>query len=279
MYGSVCASSGIRPVPSEQYVTPKHIRYSFVVRNTTDTVIPTVQLWAYAPVPQTSHQWVEQIIASHPFTTSRDTVGNEVLAFQFPDFPPYAISVVHITVALKMVHSAQPMFEPAPERFLQAEPYIEIDDPAMLAAATRLRRESLLASSHTSYAWVSQYVASTAYIPEDRGALYALTHRTGDCTEFAYLLTALHRVNRIPSRVVGGYVVKGNAIIKATEYHNWTEFYHAGAWHIADAQKHHFMPHQIEYVAFRILASDNGGPLYNAHRFRYAGQGLSVLME
>jgi hypothetical protein len=72
---------------------------------------------------------------------------------------------------------------------------------------------------------------------------------------------------------------QGNAIVKASDYHNWTEWYHAGAWHIADAQKQHFLHNQSHYVAFRIIAADGGGPLNNTHRFRAAGEGLSVSME
>jgi transglutaminase-like putative cysteine protease len=249
------------------------------LRNTTGKVIPKAQLWTYAPVPQTSHQWVEKVIASQTFTTSRDTLGNAILEFQFDNFPPYATKIVSITVDLKMAQSAHPMMESAPERFLRAESYIEVNDTSITEAATPLRRDTLLASSRTSYEWVSHYVVSETYIPEDRGALYALKNRKGDCTEFAYLLTALNRANHIPARAMGGYVFKGNAIVNASDYHNWTEFYHEGAWHIADAQQKNFLQNQIDYVAFRVIAADNGGPLNNSHRFRYAGEGLSVLME
>lgn len=270
---------GIVGASSAGYAMPKQIRYSFVVRNTTGNVIPQAQLWTYAPVPQTSFQRVEQVTASHPFTTSRDTLGNEILAFQWINLPPYATRVVHITADLYMAHSAHPMMEPAPERFLRAESYIEANDNAITEAAQRLRRETSLASSRASYEWVSRYVVSAPYVPEDRGALYALKNRQGDCTELAYLLTALNRANHIPARAMGGYVFQGNAVVKASDYHNWTEFYHAGAWHLADAQKKNFMHNQIDYVAFRMIAADNGGPLQNAHRLRYAGEGLAVVME
>src|SRR5437868_14904954 len=116
-------------------------------------------------------------------------------------------------------------------------------------------------------------VKTQTYIPKDRGALYALTERTGDCTEFAYLLTALSRADDIPARPIGGYVFKGNAVVKAVDYHNWMEFFVDGYWQIADAQRQVFMQSESDYVAMRIIAADPKSPLGNSHRYNYAGAG------
>ena len=51
-----------------------------------------------------------------------------------------------------------------------------------------------------------QQPAYVGYIKNDRGALYALKTKEGDCTEFMHLFVALCRANKIPARCIGGYV-------------------------------------------------------------------------
>ncbi len=262
-----------------EYTISKQIRYTYTLRNKTERLLPKAEFWTYAPVPQTSHQWVEKIAASQPYRTSRDALGNEILHFEFENLPPYAAKIVSITVDLKIAERAAATSEGDLVRFKRPEPYIESDDGRVVGLAKELRRPTPVDSMRVAYDWIAANVKSETYIPEDRGALYALMYRLGDCTEFAYLLTALGRASEVPSRPIGGYVFKGNAIVKAVDYHNWAEFFVDGRWQIADAHKRSFMSDEADYVAMRVIAAGGGGPLGESHRYSYAGEGLEVVMN
>lgn len=262
-----------------EYTGTKQIRYSYTLTNKTDRLLSTAHFWTYAPVPHTSHQWVEKIRASQPYRTSRDELGNEILHFQFENLPPYGAKIISITVDMKIAERAAVMRDSDLARFTKAEPYIESSDVKLVKVAKDLRDASPLGSARRAYEWVAANVKSEAYIPEDRGALYALENRIGDCTEFTYLLTALARASDLPARPIGGYVFKGNAIVKAVDYHNWAELYIDGRWQIADAQKKAFLQNQADYVAMRIIGSGSSGVLGESHRYAYAGEGLQVQMN
>ena len=260
------------------YTITKQIRYSFTLQNKTNQLLPRAQFWTYAPVPRTSHQWLEKISASQPFNVSRDGLGNEILHFEFENIAPYAAKIVSVTADLKMAEAAASTEDRSTERFLRAEPYIESDNAKLIEVAREFHDSSAVGTMKHAYTWVAGNLKTETYVPEDRGASYALATRKGDCTEFAYLLTALGRANQVPSRPVGGYVFKGNAIVKAPDYHNWMEFYADGRWRLADAQKRAFMQAQTDYVAMRVIAV-TGEESIASQRFSYAGEGLEVIMN
>jgi transglutaminase-like putative cysteine protease len=109
------------------------------------------------------------------------------------------------------------------------------------------------------------------YLADDYGALYALTNRRGDCTEYAYLATALARASSIPARMVGGYVTDRDITPRAGDYHNWAELYIDGSWRLLDAQKGNWLQPIDQYVAFRYHRVEMPNPLGTAHRFRIEG--------
>jgi len=89
---------------------------------------------------------------------------------------------------------------------------------------------------------------------EDKGALYALTNLSGDCTEFAALFAALCRAAGIPARLMGGYICQRNCLVTTVDFHNWAEFYHNGAWHLADPQNRLFDQNGENYIATEIYS-------------------------
>jgi transglutaminase-like putative cysteine protease len=236
------------------------------------------QFWTYLPVPLTSHQKVKKIVANYPFREKSDELGNNAIYFDLKDIPPYGSRIVSITVDLLMSDRPVAMSVGERTRFILREPYIESDDKRVVALAAQLHNESTPMMAQKDYEWVANNVTSEGYIAEDRGAAYAIETRKGDCTEFSYLLTALYRAQQIPARAMGGYVFGGNGVMKAMDYHNWTEFYLNGAWQIADAQKGVFVDKQTDYVAMRVIAT-GGAAAVASQRFSYAGEGLRVEMN
>ena len=262
-----------------QYQTLKQIRYSFTLNNTTGRLLEKPQFWTYAPVPQTSFQKVKKVSANQPYRTTRDEMGNEIMHFDLEKIPPYGAKIVSITVNLLMAERPVPMAVGDRGRFLSAETYIESDDTQIATLAKTLSDSVTLTSARKTYDWVNQNLFAENYVSEDRGAVYALTHHKGDCTEYSYLLTALYRAQQIPARALGGYVFPGSSVVKAVDYHNWTEFHADGIWQVADAQKGAFGKNQTDYVAMRIIAAGKNGPMGDSHRFNFAGDGLQVTMN
>lgn len=261
-----------------RYPTPKQIRYSFTLSNSTGKLLEKPKFWTYLPVPETSHQKVKKIVSNYPYQEKRDEFGNDTIHFDLKDIPPYGTRIVSITVDLLMSDRPVGMSVGDRAHFLSREPHIESDDARITGLAAQLHGESDAATARKDYEWVAKNIASEGYIAEDRGAVYAMETHKGDCTEFSYLLTALYRAQQIPARAMGGYAFDGNGVMKAMDYHNWSEFYLDGAWHIADAQKGAFADKQTDYVAMRVIAT-GGAAAVASQRFSFAGEGLQVEMN
>lgn len=260
------------------YQIPKQIRYSFSVSNTTGKLLEKAQFSTYLPVPLTSHQKVTKVIANYPYKETRDELGNSTINFDLNDIPPYGTKIVSVTVDLLMSDRAVAMVVGDRNNFLSREPYIETDDFQIVMLASQLREDSIDMMARNDYEWVAKNIVAENYIAEDRGAAFAIKNRKGDCTEFSYLLTALYRVQQIPARAIGGYVFAGNGVMRAMDYHNWTEFYMNGAWQIADSQNRNFIEKQTNYVAMRTIVT-GGVSAVSSQRFSTVGDGLRVEMN
>ncbi|MFY0575463.1 transglutaminase-like domain-containing protein [Cystobacter fuscus] len=254
------------------YAIPKQLRYSFTLRNTTARPIAKVEFLTLAPVPRTSHQWLEKLTATHPYRVSRDSLGNELLRFEFETLPPYASRIISITADLKMAERGTEASGGDVARFTRPERYIESSDPRVGAIARAVRDPSALRTVRQTYDWVAANVQPSDYVPDDRGALYLLEQRRGDCTEFAYLVAALSRANHVPARPMGGYVLHGNSIVGPADYHNWAEVLVDGRWLIVDAHQKSFAEHETDYVAMRIIstepAEDAPAVVFNRYEIR-----------
>ncbi len=218
---SGCALPGARTsvseisnsAPDRDYPIPRHLRYSFTLQNTHTAMLDKAEFWVYVPVRQTSTQRVAKISASHGYQLVVDKLGNQILHFEFENFPPLASKVIDIQADLFMSDTANPASGGDSTHFLAPERYVEADAPEITALAKTLRAATPIATSKAAYAWVAANLKAENFIPEDRGALYALHNKSGDCTEFMDLFVALSRANGIPARGLGGYVVTENAIV------------------------------------------------------------------
>jgi len=262
-----------------KYPVNKTITYSFTVQNTTGQPLEQAEFWTYAPVKQTGSQKVNSLVVSAPYEMINDKLGNQVLHFKFDTLAPYAVKIITIRADLLLTDTPNIENINSKDSFLAAEKYVEIDNPKLIEVAESVIGKTQLETAKNSFNWTASNVQSEMYIPDDRGALYALETRKGDCTEFMYLFAALSRINNIPARGMGGYVYSDNATLKAQDYHNWAEFYEDGRWRISDPQKRIFNEKSSQFIAMRIISSSADNVLGNAHRFHYAGEGLKVVMN
>ena len=261
------------------YSIPRQVQYSFTLRNKTNRLIKKAEFWAYAPVKQTSTQLCDNIISSHPYQMITDDLGNQVLHFTVNDFPPYATKIIQIKARVLLSDKPVPATVRDIKPYLKAEKYIESDDPGLSNAAEKLNSSSRLKTAENIFHWVAGNVQYAGYIKKNRGALYALSHKKGDCTEFMYLFTALCRAVKIPARCIGGYIAKESSILKPGYYHNWAQFYENGAWRISDPQNKVFMKEYSNYIAMRIIEQKPNNQMLEFNRFRVQGDGMEVKMN
>jgi hypothetical protein len=157
-------------------------------------------------------------------------------ADRIPDDPPRQRRTGDV---LRVVREAAPEAgaadaatdDPAAAAFAAPGPFIESDDPAIVA-----RARAIVGSEHESAAkarriirWVRENLTQepSLTVPSAREVLRA---RRGDCNEHAVLVAALARAAGIPARVVTGAVYAGDGFY----YHAWDELW-LGRWVSADA--------------------------------------------
>jgi transglutaminase-like putative cysteine protease len=271
-------SGNLKPKPAG-YTIAKNIQYSYTLQNKTNRVIEKAEFWAHAPVKQTASQRCQDLTANYPFQLISDKYGNQVLHFAFENLAPYASRIITIKANLLVSRSANPIADKPGASDLQPEKYIESDHPAIRRMAAKLQESDALKTIKAVFRWVADHVRYSGYAAQDRGALYALQHKKGDCTEYMDLFVALCRANQLPARRIGGYLCPQNTVLKAQDYHNWGEFYVDGTWQIADPQNNVLMQNQDDYIAMRIIRASADNPLGTYNRFRVKGEGLKVKMN
>jgi hypothetical protein len=121
--------------------------------------------------------------------------------------------------------------DPSLALFLAPSPFIESDDPEIVATARTIVGDEAhpIRRARRLVRWVGKNLEQTPALtmPSAREVLRA---RRGDCNEHAVLLAALARAAGVPARVVAGAVYLNDGFY----YHAWTELW-LGAWVSADA--------------------------------------------
>ena len=262
-------------VGAEAQAGPLKITYGFTVKNQTGHKVVDGQLLTYTPMPQ-SGAGDDNLTVNQDYTVQTDSFGQRVLRVDFPEFPPFASKVITITA---LVDTQRQGLWPIANKdyWLQGQKHIEADHPQLMAKAKELTADSPELTAKQIYDFVSSHIQNTGYSGRARGALYALEHKQGDCTEYASLMVALARGAGIPARLMGGYVAQKNKVVRPEDYHNWAELYLSGRWLIVDPQLRKYDGQALGYIAFEIDTGDSGvNAMAGHHRFHLKGQGLKV---
>lgn len=257
------------------YPIKRLVQYGFQIENRSNEVAKDVEFWTYAPVKQTSTQKFKKLSVSHPYDLTEDEFGNQVIHMKFDFIPPFATKIVSIQAELLMSDVPNPLIIEKNNDFLRAEKHIEVKHDAIKKAAS-LFSGTAESDVKAIYKWTADHIQGVAYVREDRGALYALQNKSGDCTEYTYLFTAVCRAKGIPARPLGGYIMNENGRLVAENYHNWAEFYLNGAWHVADSQMKVFMERPSRFIAMNIISDPMHNAMGEAQRFRFTGKNIHV---
>lgn len=267
--GAACMTLG--PWAAGAQDIRRQLRFSLAMVNPHAHELRDQMLWIYGPAGETQTQKLRVLTASVDHEILTDEMGHRIIALRVPALPPFGRKVVTVDAVLAL--RDEPMLQTLtdPEQWLRSERYIEVGDPDVKSVAHQLQQAAPIDTARAIFDWVRGHLLYAGYVADDLGAVYALSQRRGDCTEYAYLATALARANGIPARMVGGYVVDRDTTVRSTGYHNWCEVFLDGAWRLLDAQKENWLVPAQRYVAFRIYRDRALNPIGLAHRFRVGG--------
>lgn len=253
------------------------LRFNLTMRNPTGVPLENQTVWVYLPLHDTATQHLAGVKVSAAHELSRDELGHCLLRLSLPSVGPFASKIVAVQTDVEVSPEPRGTVLKSPADWLKAERWIECEDADLRALAATLQQASPRLTLDAIYDWVSTQLKYAGYLADPMGARQAFQQRTGDCTEYAFLCTALARINGIPARPMGGYVVSGSAAPRAEDYHDWTEVYLDGAWRVMDAQKGRWGPGNEDYIAFRIHRAVASNALGLAARFKVDG-GLELRM-
>lgn len=268
-------------VHEEIYPQSRNIRYSFTLQNKTNKLLENVNFRVFGPVKKTSFQLTKKITATLPFNLETDKSGNQILVFKIKRLPPYASQVITINATLNFSRHPNTVKLEEKGKYLAEERYVEISDKRLIARSKKLTVDKKIDTAEKILNWVAANIKYSGYIKDDRGALYALKYRKGDCTEYMYLYNALARIAGIPARGIGGFVYSENAVLRPENYHNWSEIYLNGAWRIVDPQNKKFMENESSFIAMRIISvADNSTiNVKNTQQFAVSDKNILVKMQ
>lgn len=253
---------------STDYPMRRNLHYSLTLENLSSETATGVDFWVHAPVRKTPSQKCLTVVSSEPADLIADEFGDQVLHFNFPSIPPFGTKIIQIRAEMALNETPWAAELPKKDLFLTSEPMIESGNPEIIKAALELSAKSEPETAKALSKWVSASIAYSGYAEKDRGALYALRNRKGDCTEYATLFVALCRALKIPARVVSGYVYAEDSIVEPENFHNWAEVYLDGGWVTVDPQKKIFNGRSSDFIAFSLAPFGNeNSPLKGEHRF------------
>ena len=274
-----------KPTPiSTNYSTEKVIRYGFSIENRSSELVESTTFKVFAPVAQTPYQKLESVTANRDFIIEKDKLGNQFLVFELANIPPYGRQQISVTAKLSLTDTPNEHESWNQQQFLEPETYIESNDPDITKKATAIATNNQKGSvSKKLHKWVAQTIKPINYVAQDQGAKYALINKQGDCTEYAYTVTALARSQSILAVPVAGFMLQAQSgVLTASDYHNWAflkdEDEGEGKWILSDPQNNVFNEKGTQYIAFRLLGNASDLQLSTAQRFFTHDRRLKVTM-
>lgn len=163
--------------------------------------------------------------------------------------PPYEVDVTVTAESVEGVSIPRlPIKDAALAPYLQAAPYLPVDDPEIRKTAEKVRGTEtnpyLVALSLRD--WVNNAMTPDPSIGVPRSATDIYKRRRGVCRDYATLYTALARAAGVPTRLCSG-IVYGDFQGKAGfYYHAWAESW-VGKWVAVDPTLYE-PSHPVNYV-------------------------------
>ncbi len=260
--------------PAGVYPITRTVEINFMLKNLTGRVRENARLLVYAPVKHTGTQWVTRLDVSHPHKVLGDSLGNQLLVFEFHDLPGNATFDVSVKTTLAQADTPDPHLEADPDlmQYTRPDAFIESESPEVVALAKTLKARNARASAGNILEWVADNIKAPAPAPadaqappadpvaalaeralEDQGARYALKQKQAGAWDRVYLITALLRACDVPARPVAGFLYADNATLGPRDLRAWVTFLDGDVWRVADPQTKSVIKKPSRYIAFRAI--------------------------
>lgn len=226
--------------------------YDFSVKNPTGRVVRKADLWVSVPAKDDKIE-IKTLESSHGYKIEIDDQGNQRAVISLIDIAPFSTESISLNMKLLVRQRSSKFSAGDLQAFLAASPLIETADKGIIDLSEQLQQEEPYLTVSSIYEWVASNIDYVGFIRNDRGAQYALEQKRGDCTEFAYLSTALARVAGLPARAVGGFVLGKGFKLNSSTYHNWAEILIDGRWVLVDPQNRVFDKKYDSYIVMNRL--------------------------
>jgi transglutaminase-like putative cysteine protease len=249
----------------------RRLRFTITFSNPTNRKLENQLFWCYLPANATYTQRLIGVEVSMAHQITSDEVGHKILELSFNEFPAFSQKIVTVTTEIEQLFKAPAQLPVDLNVWLMPERFIESDHASILALATSLQKSTKIKTAQSIFEWVRDNITYSGYIVEDLGALQALLHRRGDCTEYADLVVALARASGLAARMISGYVVDHDTAPRPQDYHNWAEIYLDDSWRLVDSQKGNWLESKSQYIVFRIYRDVPTNLVEHAHRYRLKG--------
>jgi transglutaminase-like putative cysteine protease len=225
---------------------------SFEVRHELKVTVPegakNVQAWFAMPQEDPAQQISKfKLVTPVPYRITTDSKGNQMV---FLEIEPSRkeVSVVETFTVIRQeqlsgvdAKNATPLTSAERTRFaddLDGDQHVVIDDGMKALSASIIGNEkNPVIAARKLYDWTLANIEYWVKDPKNKqaspvgSAEYCLRTKTGNCTDFHSLWTALARAGGIPTRMVYGSFFKKELDGQDADqsYHCWPEFYVSGA--------------------------------------------------
>ncbi|MFK5986916.1 MAG: transglutaminase domain-containing protein [Pseudomonadota bacterium] len=282
---STSPQSQIKKVPvaivekTELYPLTSRILYSYNLTNRSAKNITKADFYAYTPVPKTPYQRLDSLDSKTPHVLTEDKFGNQIIHFKIKNLAPYASQTIKIIASLAMAHKPNNIPFSNIEHYLENSELLNLDQPEVILLAKKLNHGSISEIVNNTFLWTMRNIKYSGYEQADISVVHTLESKSGDCTDYMHVFTALNRINSIPTREIAGYIVKQNKIIHAHDYHNWAEYLLDDYWYLADPQNKNFNQFAGYYIAFKHYGVDRQSPLDDFHRYYVSDKRILATMN
>lgn len=255
------------------------IRYSFLLKNTSNAVVKEVRFRAFAPIRSTPFQEVESIRSNVGFAIDDGASGNRSLDFQLDAIPPFGQRVINVTAELKIWRYQRPGLTFGNGISGRLMP---MDNPTLRAVLAEIENNHPGAEgaqwADAAQAWLHEHITQTSYHAENRGAMYALSSLQGDCTEMMSAFIALAQTKQLPVLGAVGFPISSDSVrLRSEDLHNWAYLKDGGNWYAADSFNHKSLYTPGRYVAFAVLESRKD--LLGKRRFSVSDSRIKAVMR
>ncbi|WLQ16802.1 transglutaminase-like domain-containing protein [Hahella aquimaris] len=273
LYRQVTAHMGSLSSP-----TKKLIRYQFTVKNKRRAFARDISINLFAPIIDYPMQRLATLNGPQGYEKTTDAISNQTLIYKMDQLASYEARNITINAELTMLPLASITIDP--KLWLKNEKYIEVDSPEVREVAKLFENIPFERQPKAVFDWLTQHLQPSDYIKEEKGAVWALGNKTGDCTEYTYAYVAILRKLGISAIPLGGFVASRPAtVISGVDYHNWALFHDGRHWRLADPLNGVFDQQEEEYVAFRILSESENAELLGRSRFSVDNENVVIEMQ